>query len=131
MPSSHASKNVLCHSEAPARPIACENKQSNAKSFRRRQLQAFEKVVQVGHSLSGKGSVSVELELPALALLGTIGSAWTHVSQQDLQQQPGPGALLSLLLLETGSSKPKAVRAWPPPGPHHSVQDLLLCWPPE
>lgn len=46
MPSSHVSKNVLCHSEAPTRPIACENKQSNAKSFRRRQLQAFEKVVQ-------------------------------------------------------------------------------------
>ena len=82
-------------------------------------------------SLSGKGSVSVELELPALALQGTIGSAWTHVSQQDLQQQPGPGALLLLLLLETGSSKPKAVRAWPPPGPRHSVQDLLPRWPPE
>ena len=46
MPSNHVSENVLCHSEAPARPIACENKQSNAKSFRRHQLQAFEKVVQ-------------------------------------------------------------------------------------
>lgn len=46
MPSSHVSENVLYHSEAPARPIARENKQSDAKSFRKRQLQAFGNVVQ-------------------------------------------------------------------------------------